>query len=135
MKLFVFLISYLLLMLFTYTWRLVAVHLVVENPDFAAQENIVYLIATLFLVGNYLTLVLVAYFRGKGINKKNLWVWPLVAAFFDIFFVFIPGIPTILNLVGLIKGTSEEKPSVVIQQVSVEKVEENIIIEREEPEA
>lgn len=112
-----FVILYLVIMMFTYLWRAV----IFGAPASATPEEIrnVTLGINVILFLNYIILIVIAYFRGKKIDKKYLVAFPLIGGFFDMVLVFIPFVPTIMNVLTLIVGLSDGKQE--IRVVYVEK--------------
>jgi hypothetical protein len=73
---------------------------------------------------NYLLLIFVAFLRSRRVKKPYLIVFPIIAAVFDIILMFIPFVPTVMNIVALIVGSTSNNP-VVVQVVKEEKKEED----------
>ena len=84
-----------------------------DNPDLI--NNMVGTV-TLILLINYIILILVAYCRGKAIDKKYIVIFPVIAGLFDVVLAFIPLVPTIMNITALITGVSGNKVVYVVQQ-------------------
>lgn len=66
---------------------------------------------------NYVILAIITYFRGKKIDKKYLIAFPLIGGFFDMVLVFIPLVPTIMNILALVLGLSDGKQEVKVVYV------------------
>ena len=112
-----FLISYLIVMMFTYLWRLSFLGNAIENMDMSQQElnsqvGLLFFIMTV----NYLILAFIAYKRGTKIGKKYLFAFPLVGGFFDIILGFIPFVPTILNIITLVLGVIKKEESITYEK-------------------
>jgi hypothetical protein len=58
----------------------------------------------LFLIASYAAMIFAAYKKGSQENKLWIITFPIVAAVFDIILVFIPFIPTIMNLLAIVFG-------------------------------
>ena len=121
----IFTILYLFFMLFTYVWRLSAFSASVGENVSADSVSTYANTATILLLINYLILILIAYFRGKRVNKKSLVAFPFIGAVLDIVLAFIPFVPTIMNIITLVFGISENKTQVVYVQDSSKQDKKN----------
>lgn len=119
MKTPLFVVLYLVIMMFTYLWR----YVVLGAPVNATPEQIknVTLGINIILFLNYVILAIIAYFRGKKIDKKYLVSFPLIGGFFDLVLVFIPLVPTIMNILTLVMGLSDGKQEVKVVYVEAPK--------------
>lgn len=115
-----FLIFYLILMVPTYFWRFVLIGSAMEGgDDFEALNNTVMVL----LLISYIGMAVVAYFRGKKSDKKYLFAFPVVGGVFDLILVFIPFVPTVMNIITIVMGMSDAKGS-SSKDVSLEEREE-----------
>lgn len=113
----IFCVIYLIVMFFTYIWR----YLIFGVPSIAVntgapQEDVITTIMSFInwaLFINYLLLILTAYYRGAKTNRKYIATFPLIGAFFDIILPFIPLVPTIMNILTLVIGVSNNKDRIV----------------------
>lgn len=108
-------LTYLFFTFLTYLWRfsIFSTTMSKDNPDLI--NNMVGTV-TLILLINYIILILVAYCRGKAIDKKYIVIFPVIAGLFDVVLAFIPLVPTIMNITALITGVSGNKVVYVVQQ-------------------
>lgn len=116
MKTAVFVISYLVVMLFTYLWRFAFFSSMMQPGMTSEDVGGMSLVMHFILLMNYLLLIWIAYARGKRIDKKYLAALPLIGGFFDIILVVIPFVPTLMNLAALILGLSDGQPKVIYVQ-------------------
>lgn len=114
-----FVLSYIVLTIFTYCARLffAAGSMATIAAKTAPNDNPFVAIGGGFggalfgMIVTYLLMILVAYFRGKAIEKKYITIFPVIAGLFDIVLVFIPFVPTIMNILTLILGCiNDNKP-------------------------
>lgn len=108
-----FVILYLIVMIFTYFWRFAGFGAVVDENATAESIKDAASVTNWLLFFNYVLLVVIAYFRGKKIDKKYLAALPVIGGLFDLVLAFIPFVPTIMNILALVLGLSDNKPQVV----------------------
>ena len=108
-------LTYLFFTFLTYLWRfsIFSTTMSKDNPDLI--NNMVGTVTLIFLI-NSIILILVAYCRGKAIDKKYIVIFPVIAGLFDVVLAFIPLVPTIMNITALITGVSGNKVVYVVQQ-------------------
>lgn len=116
-------LSYLFFTFLTYMWRL-SVFSVAMNKNVDSNIEGMASAAIWVLLINYVILVLIAYYRGKAIDKKYIIIFPIIAGLFDVILVFIPLVPTIMNITALITGVSENKVVYVVKQEEKNKTDE-----------
>ena len=105
----VFIVTYLIVMLLTYVWRLSLFSARIDG-DF---NSVNFINITWILLINYVVLTLIVYARGKAINKKYITAFPIVAGCFDIILVFVPFVPTIMNIITIVTSVSENKEKTI----------------------
>lgn len=105
---FIFIPAYLFVMTLTYGYRFAATQLIMDHPGDPTYASHTAAVANWMLFFSYVVLALLAYFKGKANDKKYLGFFPLIAAVFDCVLVFIPFVPTVLNLVTLIMALIEK---------------------------
>lgn len=112
-----YVILYLIVMLFTYIWRMVIAGGAVDSgttvEDFKNMASVV----NWLLFFNYIVLALIANSRGKKIGKRYLVALPIIGCFFDMVLIFIPLVPTIMNILALVMGLSDGKQEVKVVYV------------------
>lgn len=110
-KTFVFVLSYLVLFALSYAWPLISnVGVLGAMSSTSSSFQGIALGGKFF--GSliiYVLMMLVAWFRGVAIGKKYLPVFPFIAGFFDLVLVFIPFVPTVMNLLAIVMGVIVEK--------------------------
>lgn len=116
-----FVILYLIVMLFTYIWRAAAVGSALDASTTPQDVAGVGAVANWLLFFNYVFLLIIAYYRGKKIEKKYLVAFPVIGGFFDIILAFIPLIPTVMNILALVMGLSDNKQNVKVVYVEAPK--------------
>ena len=104
----IFLIIYLIFMILTYFWRFG--FLAIAFEDGANIEGIGIAIEVLMFL-SYAGMACVAYSRGKAIGKSYLVAFPIVGAVFDLILIFIPFVPTIMNIITIVLGMPDSKPT------------------------
>lgn len=103
-----FLIIYLIFMVLTYLWRIVFVGAAFEGgADIEGMGTTMNVL--MFL--SYAIMAYVAYSRGKAIGKGYLVAFPIVGAVFDLILIFIPFVPTIMNIITIVLGMPDNKPA------------------------
>jgi hypothetical protein len=103
-----FLIIYLIFMVLTYLWRFAFVGAAFEDgADIEGMGNTMNVL--MFL--SYAIMAYVAYSRGKAIGKGYLIAFPIVGAVFDLILIFIPFVPTIMNIITIVLGMPDNKPA------------------------
>lgn len=103
-----FLIIYLIFMVFTYLWRFAFIGAAFQDgADIAGMGNT--MIALMLL--SYAIMAYVAYSRGKAIDKGYLVAFPIVGAVFDLILIFIPFVPTVMNIITIVLGMPDNKPA------------------------
>ncbi|NMH65704.1 hypothetical protein [Shewanella salipaludis] len=108
-----FLIIYLIVMVLTYFWRFAFVGAAFgDGADIEGMGNAMNTI--MFL--SYAVMAYVAYSRGKTIGKGYLVAFPIVGAVFDLILIFIPFVPTIMNIITIVLGMPDSKPAEVPHQ-------------------
>lgn len=100
-----FLIIYLIVMVLTYLWRLVFIGAAIDGGDIDSMVNIM----NSLLFFSYVIMAYVAYKRGKAIGKGYLTAFPIVGGVFDLILVFIPFVPTIMNIITIVIGMPDSK--------------------------
>ena len=98
MKTGAFLGAYLGLMVLTYLCRWVVIAALPED-----SSTILWL-PSVVLALIYVVMCRITYKRGQTIEKSWLITLPLVGAIFDVVLVFIPLVPTVMNILGLVFG-------------------------------
>ena len=98
MKTGAFLGWYLFLMVLTYLCRWVVIAALPED-----SSTILWLPSAVLAV-IYVAMCRITYKRSKTIEKSWLITFPLVGAIFDVSLVFIPLVPTVMNILGLVFG-------------------------------
>nr|DAL93415.1 MAG TPA: hypothetical protein [Caudoviricetes sp.] len=116
-----FVILYLIVMMFTYIWRAAAVGSALDASTSPQDVADVGAVANWLLFFNYVLLLVIAYYRGKKIDKKYLVAFPVIGGFFDIILAFIPLIPTVMNILALVMGLSDSKQNVKVVYVEAPK--------------
>lgn len=106
-------------MLFTYLWRIAFVGAAIETTSLQ-DINIMADVVNWILLFNYVILIFIANSRGKIIEKRYLVAFPVIGGFFDILLVFIPMIPTVMNILALVIGLSDSSPKVIYVQTPTE---------------
>ncbi len=112
-----FVILYLIVMLFTYLWRMAVIGGVMDSGTTAEDVKNMASVVNWLLFFNYVILALIANSRGKKIDKRYLVAFPLIGGFFDLILGFIPLVPTIMNILALVMGLSEGKQEVKVVYV------------------
>ena len=103
MKAGAFLGAYLVLMVLTYVCRWVLMGILPED------SSIILWLPTVVLALIYVLMCRITYKRGQTIEKTWLITFPLVGAIFDVILVFIPLVPTVMNILGLVFGMISPK--------------------------
>ncbi len=103
-----FLVIYLLFMVPTYLWWFAFIGSTFENGVDVLGAGI-YASALTFI--SYAVMAYVTYCRGKTIGKGYLVAFPIVGAVFDLILVFVPFVPTILNIITIVQGMPDNKPA------------------------
>jgi hypothetical protein len=107
-----FLIIYLIVMVLTYLWRFAFVGAAFEGgTDIEGMGNTMNIL--MFL--SYAVMAYVAYSRGKAIGKGYLVAFPIVGAVFDLVLIFIPFVPTIMNIITIVLGMPDNKAAETAQ--------------------
>lgn len=107
-----FLIIYLIFMVLTYMWRFAFFGAAFEEgADINGMGNTMNVL--MFL--SYAIMAFVAYSRGKAIGKGYLVSFPIVGAVFDLILIFIPFVPTIMNIITIVLGMPDSKPAEISQ--------------------
>lgn len=110
-----FLIIYLIAMVLTYFWRFAFIGAAFDDgADIEGMGNTMNIL--MFL--SYAVMACVAYIRGKSIGKGYLVAFPIVGAVFDLILVFIPFVPTIMNIITIVLGMPDNKKAEVPQPES-----------------
>lgn len=63
----------------------------------------------------YIIMTIIVYIRGSAIQKKYIAAFPVVAGFFDLVLVFIPFVPTVMNIITLVMGVMNDKSNSVVK--------------------
>ncbi len=98
MKAGAFLGAYLVLMVLTYVCRWGLMGILPED------SSIILWLPTVVLALIYVLMCRITYKRGQTIGKTWLITFPLVGAIFDVILIFIPLVPTVMNILGLVFG-------------------------------
>lgn len=69
---------------------------------------------------NYVFLLIIAYYRGKKLKEVS-GSFPCYWWLFDIILAFIPLIPTVMNILALVMGLSDNKQNVKVVYVEAPK--------------
>lgn len=101
-----FLTIYLIFMVPTYIYRFALIGAALENEDPEAMGAAMYV----WMFISYAAMAFVSYRRGKAIDKGHLVAFPIVGAVFDIILVFVPLIPTVMNIITIVIGMEDSKP-------------------------
>lgn len=101
-----FLILYIILMVPTYFWRFGLIGSVMEGGDDFESRNSTVMVLLLI---SYVGMAIVAYSRGKKSGKKYLFAFPIVGGVFDLILLFIPFVPTVMNIITIVMGMSDDK--------------------------
>ena len=110
-----FLIIYLIFMTLTYLWRFAFIGAAID--DGANVEEMEAFVEDMggamnfLMFFSYAVMSYVAYSRGKEIGKSYLVSFPIVGAVFDLILIFVPFVPTIMNIVTIILGMPNDKRS------------------------
>lgn len=116
-----YVILYLIFMSFTYLWRLISIGIVEGMAKSGiSYEEALDITASMIHICMFINYVILAYIcrsRGKVLNKKWLAALPLVGCFFDMVLIFIPLVPTIMNILALVMGLSDGKQEVKVVYV------------------
>jgi hypothetical protein len=112
-----FVILYLIVMLFTYVWRMAVVGGAMDGGTTVEDVKNMASVVNWILFFNYVVLALIANSRGKKIEKKYLVAFPIIGGFFDVLLGFIPLVPTIMNILALVFGLSDGKQEVKVVYV------------------
>lgn len=103
-----FLIIYLIFMVLTYMWRFASFGAAMkEGADASDVGNTAFVLMCI----SYLVMAYVAHRRGKANGKSYLAAFPIVGAVFDLILVFIPFVPTIMNIITIALAMPDNKPS------------------------
>lgn len=102
-----FLIIYLCIMITTYMWRFAAFGAAMED---GADVDAVGDTMNFLMFASYAGMAWVAYARGKAIGKNYLVAFPIVGGVFDLILVFIPLVPTVMNIITIVVGMPDAKP-------------------------
>lgn len=94
----VFLIVYLIAMTLTYLWRMAFFGGAMNGNDINSTGNAMHVLMLI----SYVIMIFVTYKRGKSVDKTFLVAFPIVAALFDLILVFIPFVPTIMNIITIV---------------------------------
>ena len=103
-----FLIIYLIFMTLTYLWRFAFVG---ASFDEGADVEGMGSAMNILMFMSYVVMAYVAYSRGKSIEKGYLVAFPIVGAVFDLILIFVPFVPTIMNIVTIVLGVPDDKHS------------------------
>lgn len=101
-------------MVLTYLWRFAFFGAAFEGGADADIEGMGSTVTILMLL-SYAIMAWVAYSRGKAIGKGYLAAFPIVGAVFDIVLVFIPFVPTVMNIITIVLGMPDGKPAETAQ--------------------
>lgn len=103
-----FLIIYVIFMIPTYFWRYAFI-----GAAFKDDANIDGLGNTMdiLMILSYAIMTYVTYSRGKAIGKGYLAAFPIVGAVFDFILIFIPLVPTVMNIITIVLGMPNNKLS------------------------
>lgn len=101
-----FLILYIILMVPTYFWRFGLIGSAMDGGD--DFENLNNTVMVLLLI-SYVGLAVASYFRGKESGRRYLFAFPVVGGVFDLILVFIPLVPTVMNIITIVLGVSDVK--------------------------
>lgn len=97
-------------MTLTYCYRFAATSVFLDSGNM--EDTTPMAVANWLLFFSYMLMAYLAYRKGKPNDKAYLGCFPVIAAVFDLVLVFIPFVPTVLNLITLIMGLIE-KPKAV----------------------
>lgn len=101
-----FLVVYLIFMVLTYLWRFAFVGAAFDdNADIDNMGTGLYFC----MFASYAIMSFVAYRRGKANGKGYLVAFPIVGGVFDILLVFIPFVPTIMNIITIVLAMPNNK--------------------------
>lgn len=93
-------------MVLTYLWRFAFVGAAFEDgADIEGMGNTMNIL--MFL--SYAIMVYVTYSRGKAVDKGYLVAFPIVGAVFDLILIFIPFVPTVMNIITIVLGMPDNK--------------------------
>ena len=100
---------YLGAMLPTYIYRWVFGGAMLTDAAFSGGRGIggMSVVLYLFLIASYTAMVFACYKKGSQENKLWIITFPIVAAVFDLLIIFIPFIPTIMNVCAMVFGLVE----------------------------
>jgi hypothetical protein len=100
-----FLIIYLIVMILTYLWRFAFIGAEIDGGDIDSMGNVM----NGLLLFSYVVMAYVAYKRGKAIGKGYLTAFPIVGGVFDLILVFVPFVPTVMNIITIVIGMPDSK--------------------------
>ena len=101
-----FFVIYLFFMVLTYLWRFYFFGVAIEGGfDIENIKNSMHILMAL----SYAIMSYVAYRRGKIIGKGYIAAFPIVGAVFDLILVFIPLVPTVMNIITIVLGMPDNK--------------------------
>ncbi|MEX2963176.1 hypothetical protein [Microbulbifer sp. TYP-18] len=107
-----FLIIYLIAMVLTYLWRFAILGAAFDDStDIGDMGNTV----NILMLASYAIMAFVAYSRGKAIGKGYLAAFPIVGAVFDLVLVFVPFVPTVMNILTIVLGMPDNKSAETAQ--------------------
>lgn len=98
-----FLVIYLLIMTSTYMWRWV--YFAVSIKDLSANAGLLHSI----MFTSYLGMTYVSYLRGEVVGKKYLPAFPIVGGLFDLIIVYVPFVPTIMNIITIVLALTDNE--------------------------
>jgi hypothetical protein len=101
-----FLIIYLIFMTLTYLWRFAFIG---GSFDAGADIESMGSAMNFLMFFSYIVMAYVAYSRGKEIGKGYLVSFPIVGAVFDLILIFVPFVPTVMNIITIVIGMPDNK--------------------------
>lgn len=109
---FAFLVLFLLPMILTYGVRFALFGAALDLGVFSDEAAALGRTATWLLIVCYFIMIVAAYFRGRCIARPYLPIFPFIGGLFDIVLVFIPLVPTVMNvaviILAMIDNTKEK---------------------------
>jgi len=92
----------------TYFWRFGLIGPAMEGAGHFDELNSTVMILLLI---SYLGMAYVSYLRGKESGKGYIFAFPIVGGVFDLILVFVPFVPTVMNIITIVLGMSSPKGS------------------------
>ncbi|WP_420723557.1 hypothetical protein [Hwanghaeella sp. LZ110] len=118
MNIFAFLLTYIIFMIPTYLIRFAAFSAAVQSTNSEQDISNIGNAASLMMIACFLILALIAFFRGRRIEKPWLAAFPIVAGVFDVVLFFIPVVPTAMHILTIVLGCISKPNSETIKPTS-----------------